>query len=595
MSEPPSWDAPGGWPGASRFARDWAASVAGTSYVPLSRGEIESMLYRFTVDLAEILVDDTAGTRVAHEIGMRLVEADLVSPEALGRTVALVGGRLLDALGLNETDFGGRRDLVVQGLATGYARALRDRTLDEQEAVRRAALAARERVEAALRDSERQRKYATHHDPLTGLPNRTQFMEWLTDLCVPAATGGRLAVSAVNLDRFDLVNDSLGQQIGDDLLVAVGNRLAKLAAGRGYRLARLGGDEFGLIVEGTTGTEDAVAAVRAALAEIRQPVQVDGHNLTITASAGIVERALAGTDPIELARAARMSLHWAKLDRGGGWVLFDPQRSARYVARYTLSAEMPGALARGEFTLVYQPLVDLGDGTVRGAEALARWRHPVHGVINPAGFIDLAEDTGLIVPLGLHLLEQACAQAAQWYRQSDEAPFVSVNLAVRQLRHRNLVSEVRSVLGTAGLPADRLQLEITESAVLGTDDETLGTLRELADLGVRLVIDDFGTGYANLAYLRTLPVHGLKIDGTFVRPLEHPGADRAGEAILSTMVSLAHTLGLSVTAEGVETAPQAQQLAALGCDVGQGWHLGMPGAPDRITAPTADTADPSGR
>jgi diguanylate cyclase (GGDEF)-like protein len=588
MSEPPSWAAAGGWPGATRFAREWAASVAGTSYVPLSRDEIESMLYRFTVDLAETLVDDTAGTRVAHQVGMRLAQADLVAPEALGRTVAMVSGQLLDALGLSEADFGGRRDLTVQALATGYARALRDRTLDEQEAIRRAALAARERVEAALRDSERQRTYATHHDPLTGLPNRTQFMEWLADLCAAETDGHRLAVSAVNLDRFDLVNDSLGQQIGDDLLVAVGNRLAKLAAQRGYRLARLGGDEFGLIVEDTRGTEDAEAAVRAALAAIREPIRVDGHNITVTASAGIVERAIAGTDPIEFARAARMSLHWAKLDRGGGWVLFDPQRSARYVARYTLSAEMPGALARGEFTLVYQPLVNLLDGSVRGAEALARWRHPVHGVINPGGFIDLAEDTGLIVPLGLQLLEQACEQAAQWQRRVSDPPFVSVNLAVRQLRHRGLVSDVRSVLYSAGLPADRLQLEITESAVVGTDDETLGTLRELADLGVRLVIDDFGTGYANLAYLRTLPVHGLKIDGTFVRPLENPGADAAGEAILSTMVSLAHTLGLSVTAEGVETAPQARQLAALGCDVGQGWHLGMPGAPDRIAAYTAD-------
>jgi diguanylate cyclase (GGDEF)-like protein len=584
-----------GWPGAAQFARDWSAAVAGTSYVPLTREEIEALLYRFTVQLADTLVDDRAGTRLAHQVGARLVEADLVAPEALGRTVAIVGGRLLGALGLPEADFGGRRDLVVQALATGYARALRDRTLDEQEAIRRAALSARERVEAALRDSERERQYATHHDPLTGLPNRTQFMEWLADLCTPAAGGRRLAVSAVNLDRFDLVNDSLGQQIGDDLLVAVADRLATLSAQRGYRLARLGSDEFGLIVEGTTGTEDAVDAVRAALATIREPVQVDGHTLTVTASAGIVERAIAGTDPIEFARAARMSLHWAKLDRGGGWVLFDPQRSARYVARYTLSAEMPGALSRGEFTLVYQPLVDLLDGTVRGAEALARWRHPVHGVISPAGFIDLAEDTGLIVPLGLHLLQQACEQAALWHKRLTDPPFVSVNLAVRQLRHRSLVREVQAVLDGTGLPADRLQLEITESAVVGTDDETLGTLRELADLGVRLVIDDFGTGYANLAYLRTLPVHGLKIDGAFVRPLQQPGVDRAGEAIVSTMVSLAHTLGLSVTAEGVETGSQAEQLAALGCDVGQGWHLGMPGAPDRITTLTAEPADPATR
>jgi diguanylate cyclase (GGDEF)-like protein len=581
----------GGWPGAARFAQEWTASVAGTSYVALTRDEIEALLHRFTVQLAATLVDDTAGTRVAHQVGQRLVEADLVAPEALGRTVALVSGHLLEALGLPEAEFGGRRDLMVQALATGYARALRDRTLDQQESIRRAALAARQRVEAALRDSERQRHFATHHDPLTGLPNRTQFMEWLTDLC--CGTGERrMAVSAINLDRFDLVNDSLGQQVGDDLLAAIAHRLANLAGDRGYRLARLGSDEFGLIIEDTTGTEDAVAAIRDTLATIRQPVQVDGHNLTITASAGIVERAIDGIDPIEFARAARMSLHWAKLDRGGGWVLFDPQRSARYVARYTLSAEMPGALARGEFTLVYQPLVDLVDGSVRGAEALARWRHPIHGVINPAGFIDLAEDTGLIVPLGLYLLERACEQAAQWQHRLVEPPFVSVNLAVRQLRHPGLVGDIKSVLSNTGLPVDRLQLEITESAVVGTDDETVGTLRELADLGIRLVIDDFGTGYANLAYLRTLPVHGLKIDGTFVRPLEHPGADRAGEAIVQTMVSLAHTLGLSVTAEGVETAPQAKQLAALGCDVGQGWHLGMPGAADRIAAGNEGPADP---
>jgi diguanylate cyclase len=584
-----------GWPGADRFAREWSAAMAGTSYVPLTRDEIETLLYQFTVELADMLVDDDRGVRAAHQVGMRLVDANFAAPEALGRTMALVGGRLLSSLGLPEADFGGRRDLLVQALATGYARAMRDRTLDEQEAIRRAALAARIKAEAVLRASEQERRYATHYDPLTGLPNRTQFMEWLTDLCLLAPDGARLAVCAVNLDRFDLVNDSLGQQVGDDLLVVVARRLAVLAGERGYRLARLGADEFGLIVENTTGTDDAVAAVRAALDALIQPIQVDGHNLTITASAGLVERAIAGTDPIEFARAARMSLHWAKVDRGGGWVLYDPQRSARYVARYTLSAEMPRALSRGEFTLVYQPLIDLADGGLRGAEALARWRHPVHGVIDPAGFIDLAEDTGLIVPLGLYLLELACTEAARWYRRQPDAPFVSVNLAVRQLRHRGLVSEIRSVLAATGLPAGQLQLEITESAVVGTDDETLGTLRELADLGVRLVIDDFGTGYANLAYLRTLPVHGLKIDGTFVRPLEHPGADRTGEAILSTMVSLAHTLGLSVTAEGVETAPQAAQLAALGCDVGQGWHLGMPGAPDRIAERVAEPVDPAGR
>ncbi|GAA5180674.1 hypothetical protein GCM10023322_13510 [Rugosimonospora acidiphila] len=572
-----------GWPGARAFARAWAGAILGTGYVPLTREEIESLLQRFTVRLADVLDGAPGGPDRAYQTGVDLVAANFAAPEALGRTVAILNDRLLACLNLPEAPYRAGLDRLVPALITGYTRALRDRTLDEQEAIRRAALVARSRAEARLRASEDQRHYASQHDPLTGLPNRVLFMEWLAGLFADATPSRRLAVCAVNLDRFDLVNDTLGQQTGDDLLVAAARRLGRLARASGYRLARLGGDEFGLIVENTTGTADAAAIADAILEALSDPIQLDGHRLTVTASVGIVEESVDGTDPTEVARAARMSLHWAKLDGKSRWVLYDPHRSARYVARYTLSAEMPGALTRGEFALVYQPLVDLVDGATRGAEALARWRHPVHGVITPDGFIDLAEDTGLIVPLGLRLLQQACAQAADWHRLSPDAPFISVNLAVRQLRHPGLLEEIRGVLDETGLAAERLQLEITESAVIGTDDGTIGTLHELADLGVRLAIDDFGTGYANLAYLRTLPVHALKIDGAFVRSLKQPGTDPTGEAILSTMVSLAHTLGLTVTAEGVETAEQAQALAELGCDVGQGWHLGLPGAPERIT------------
>jgi diguanylate cyclase (GGDEF)-like protein len=575
------------WPGARDFAGEWARAIAGTSYVPLTRHDIDALLHQFTVRLADALgdppADAAAGVSPGYRVGVELVKANFAAPEALGQTVAVLNDRLLACLDLPDAQFRPGLDRLVQALVTGYTRALRDRTLDEQEEIRRAVLVARSRMEARLRASEDERRYASQHDPLTGLPNRTLFMEWLAGLFARASPGGRLAVCAVNLDRFDMVNDSLGQQTGDDLLIAAARRLAGLARDNGYLLARLGGDEFGLIVEDTTGTGDAARVADGILAALVDPIQLDGHRLTVTASVGIVEEAIAVTDPTEVARAARMSLHWAKLDGKSRWVLYDPHRSARYVARYTLSAEMPGALSRGEFALVYQPLVDLADGATRGAEALARWRHPVHGVIAPDGFIDLAEDTGLIVPLGLRLLEQACAQAADWHRLSERAPFVSVNLAVRQLRHPGLLEEIRTVLDETGLPADQLQLEITESAVIGTGDGTIGTLRDLADLGVRLAIDDFGTGYANLAYLRTLPVHALKIDGAFVRSVERPGTDRTGEAILATMVSLAHTLGLSVTAEGVETAAQAKALAELGCDVGQGWHLGLPGAPERIT------------
>jgi EAL domain-containing protein (putative c-di-GMP-specific phosphodiesterase class I) len=233
---------------------------------------------------------------------------------------------------------------------------------------------------------------------------------------------------------------------------------------------------------------------------------------------------------------------------------------------------------------VYQPIVDLAGGTLYGVEALARWAHPVLGTLSPDQFIDLAEDRGLIVQLGLRLLEQACRQAARWCGLTPQAPLVSVNLAVRQVRHPGLVADIVAVLDRTALPPGRLQLEITESTVMDNDDETLATLHGLADLGVRLAIDDFGTGYSNLAYLRGLPVQGLKLAGPFVQGLRTtPATDPTDEAILTTLVSLGHTLGLVVTAEGVETRTQAERLRAVGCDAGQGWHFGRPVSAAYIT------------
>jgi EAL domain-containing protein (putative c-di-GMP-specific phosphodiesterase class I) len=233
---------------------------------------------------------------------------------------------------------------------------------------------------------------------------------------------------------------------------------------------------------------------------------------------------------------------------------------------------------------VYQPIVCLTTGARVGVEALARWRHPELGILAPNRFIDLAEDRGLIVALGLRLLEEACHEAARWRRQSPDAPFVSVNLAVRQIRHPGLVTDVVSVLDQARLPAEQLQLEITESAVMDTDDETLTTLHELAELGVRLAIDDFGTGYSNLVYLKSLPVRGLKLAGPFVEGLRTPTIDPTDEAILTSLVTLGHSLGLVVTAEGVETEAQAERLRTVGCDGAQGWHFGRPVASEHVLA-----------
>jgi EAL domain-containing protein (putative c-di-GMP-specific phosphodiesterase class I) len=335
----------------------------------------------------------------------------------------------------------------------------------------------------------------------------------------------------------------------------------------------MGGDEFVILLEDTKSTDDAVAIADAVLATLDAPVQIGGHELAVGASIGIVERAVAGSSPADVIQAADITLYWAKSDGKGRWALFDSDRNAHEIARYSLAAAMPAALERGEFFVEYQPLVRLSDGELLGVEALVRWQHPKFGLLGPNRFIDLAEETGLIVPLGRWVLEQACRQARRWQDAfPDTSLFVSVNLAVRQSRDPSLVEDVKRILADTGLEPARLQLELTESAIMGTADEALESLRILSAAGIRIAIDDFGTGYSNLAYLRHLPVHVLKIDGTFVEGLRSIDApDPVDGQIVATVVSLAHILDLTVTAECVETGEQAERLRGIGCDAGQGW------------------------
>jgi diguanylate cyclase (GGDEF)-like protein len=572
----------GDQPGLAEFTRAWARILAGTCYVPMIRAERDEFLGGLAARLASALTAEPFTTTVGYDVGTELVNADFAAPEALGGTVKVLDERFLTDLCLTDDSARSRLAALLGALATGYSWALRDRTLDEQETVRHAAMVARDQAEQAVRASETRFRRAALHDPLTGLPNRARFTERLTEICTTPPLGARLGVCFVDLDAFKAVNDSLGHRVGDMLLVAAAARLARLGGESGHLVARFGGDEFVILIEGTTCLEDAVKVADRVLATLGEPFRVDDHDLPITASIGIVERAVFGTDPTDIMRAADMTLHWAKADGKARWRAFDPQRNTREVARYTLAAAMPAALDRGEFRLLYQPIVDLGRGTVDGVEALVRWEHPLRGILTPDQFIDLAEDRGLIVPLGIRLLEQACRQAAAWHEQTPAAPYVSVNLAVRQVRHPGLVADVIAVLDRTGLPPDRLQLELTESAVIDKDDETMATLHELASLGVRLAIDDFGTGYSNLAYLRDLPIRGLKLAGPFMHGLRTQAADPTDEAILTTLVSLGHTLGLVVTAEEVETAVQAQRLRAVGCDAAQGWHFGRPEPADRI-------------
>jgi len=563
-----------------RFAHRWADAITGTSFVPLSASEIRAFLVQLTGRLREVLLTvpfDPVGGRL---IGQALVDAHFVSPATLEATLGVLDGDCLDQLGLDpeRVDLTGRLGQIQATLAAGYADALRRRTLHEQEMIRQAMLFAREQAEARLQGMLR---HQATHDPLTQLPNRTLFLDELTRVLSDGAD--RVGICYLDLDGFKVVNDSLGHDVGDRLLVAVANRLHRSVSRQGHLVARMGGDEFVVLVRHPADTRTVVEVADAALAAFSAPVEIGGHNLSVSASIGVVERPTVGTSAAELMKAADITLYWAKSDGGNRWALYEEERNARDVARYTLSATMPAALRRGEFFLQYQPLVRLSDNSLMGLEALVRWRHPEHGLIPPGRFIELAEETGLIVGLGRWVLAQACRQADAWRREFPARVLMSVNLAVRQLRDPGLVGDVKRILVETGLPPDALQLEVTESAVMGRAGEPLDTLFALADMGIRIAVDDFGTGYSNLAYLPRLPLQALKIAGSFVEGVGlEPKPDPVAEQIVSSVVDLAHTMGLTVTAEGVETQAQASRLRAIGCDAAQGWHFAKAMPPEEV-------------
>ncbi|WP_229924842.1 putative bifunctional diguanylate cyclase/phosphodiesterase [Streptomyces sulfonofaciens] len=480
---------------------------------------------------------------------------------------------------------------------------------------------------SAHREHQARLRHLQMHDPVTRLPNRTLFFERLTAALEPgrhdpggagpqdARTArpspaphrphparsphsahedggtGRIGLCFLDLDGFKAVNDTLGHRIGDRLLTAVAERLTRCAdqAGRGRvgipLVARLGGDEFALLVEDSTGTEQLADLAESLLHAFQEPFDLGGHRLTVSASIGVVERRVADTTATGLMQAADTTLYWAKADGKGRWTLFDPERNAHRMTRQALSSTLRAAVERGEFLLEYQPLVGLGDGGLHGVEALVRWRHPQFGVLTPNRFIGLAEEDGSIVQLGRWVLRTACRQARRWQLDHPDVPpvYVSVNVAVRQVWDSDLVADVAEILAETGLAPRLLQLELTESAVMGSAGRPL---QALSDMGVRIAIDDFGTGYSNLAYLSRLPVSVLKLDGSFVHGFRyeegaHPNP--ADEVIVEALVQLAHRLGLTVTAECVETSGQADRLRRIGCDTAQGWLYSRPVAPERVS------------
>nr|WP_308187646.1 EAL domain-containing protein [Streptomyces sp. DH8] len=453
------------------------------------------------------------------------------------------------------------------------------------------------------RELQERLRHLQMHDPVTRLPNRTLFFERLAavletppyqDDSMPARRQARIGLCYLDLDGFKAINDTLGHRTGDRLLAAVAARLTDCAendasrnAGGNRLVARLGGDEFAVLVEDSAGTEELTDLARSVLAALQQPFDLAGQRLSVSASIGVVERVAAGTSPTGLMQAADTTLYWAKADGRARWTLFDPERNAHRMTRQSLSSTLRPAVERGEFTLEYQPLVGMADGVLRGVEALVRWNHPQFGVLPPNRFVQIAEEDGSIVQLGRWILRTACRQARRWQLDHPDEPplFISVNVAVRQVWDSDLVADVAEILTETGLAPGLLQLELTESAVMGSGGRPLRALQALSDMGVRIAIDDFGTGYSNLAYLSRLPVSVLKLDGAFVKGFRyedgtHPSP--ADETIVEAMVQLAHRLGLTVTAECVETAGQAERLRRIGCDTGQGWLYSRAVAPEQI-------------
>jgi diguanylate cyclase (GGDEF)-like protein len=417
--------------------------------------------------------------------------------------------------------------------------------------------------------AQAQISHMAHHDPLTNLPNRTLFREQLQEALRRAKRNDRIAVLCLDLDHFKGINDSLGHPIGDDLLKQVALRLTGCLR-ENDTVARLGGDEFAIVQLGDESLSSRAAALASRLVEaIGAPYDVQGHQIVIGLSVGISMTPDDGTDPDQLLKNADMALYRAKADGRGTFRFFEVGMDARAQARRLLEVELRGALLRDEFVVYYQPIQDLAAGHISGFEALVRWNHPLRGLIPPLSFIPLAEETGLVVPIGDWVLRTACKDAAGWSQDVR----VAVNLSPAQFKSRSLVSSIISALAASSLAACRLELEITEAILLQDSEVTLATLHKLRALGVRISMDDFGTGYSSLSYLRSFPFDKIKIDRSFVS--EIASRDDA-LAIVRAVTGLGKSLGISTTAEGVETKEQMALLRSEGCNEVQGYFLSPP-------------------
>jgi diguanylate cyclase (GGDEF)-like protein/PAS domain S-box-containing protein len=425
----------------------------------------------------------------------------------------------------------------------------------------------------ADKDAELQLHRLAFYDPLTGLPNRRLCMDQLQAML---AQPGRknVALLFLDLDRFKVINDGIGHAAGDELLIAVARRLAPHVARHGS-LARFGGDEFVAVLDRVGDAADVEVIAETLLAALRHPFLINGYDLIVGGTIGV---AISGPDtntPQDLLRAADVALYRAKAHGGDAVAVFDPHRDQGGLERLEREAELRRALEQGEFEIAYQPVVDIDSGRILAVEALLRWRHPERGVLPPAAFIPLADETGLIIPLGQWVIEEACRQVRDWQERfpAARALQVSVNLSGRQFRQSALHADVARALGRSGLQPQSLALELKEADALANAVEVAATLKAFKELGVKVTIDNFGRGWSALSSLTQFTIDDLKIDGSCVSRL---GGHQGGAAIVRALVSMAKAVGLDVTAGAVETGEQLSLLRELGCDRAQGHHFAPP-------------------
>jgi diguanylate cyclase (GGDEF)-like protein len=433
-----------------------------------------------------------------------------------------------------------------------------------------------ERTSRELEESREHFRHAAFHDALTGLPNRTLFADFV-ELAIERAKrqdAYAFAVLFLDLDRFKYINDSLGHTYGDQLLIEIARRLEKCLRSLDT-VARFGGDEFAILLDGIKDSSDAVKVAEKIEEELLLPFNLGRHEAFTSASIGIALSTTGYEHPDDILRDADTAMYRAKDAGKARYELFDTEMHSRAVLRLNLENDMRRAIERQEFRAYYQPIMHLETGKVAGFEALARWEHPERGLVSPTEFIPVAEETGLIVPIGLWMLEEACRQMHEWHCQSpaNKLLTISVNLSGKQLMQPDLIEQIEQILCSTGIEPRCLKLEITESVVMENAEVVTVMLNQLRALNIRLSIDDFGTGYSSLSYLHRFPVDTLKIDRSFISRM---GPDNENNEIVRTIAKLAQNLGMEIVAEGIETEEQLRQLSLLACEYGQGYLFSHP-------------------